>query len=230
MHSGGVPTDSGINVIRIGDKALLLTVTAGDAIHLSREAGPEETARGAVPSWHQSPNRVNSRVRSRDHDRAKLAEPRWVETTLCGRQWIAMAAGDGADADDAFAPSCRRCLAAMDKLFPEPVLDDRFALIVQVVTDTVAEHGYSEMWSVPGDQQAALRRQVRASVRQRTGHGLKTLVHESMVVFICEPISEQHVAERGRAAVAAMNSFLTGEPAMPMPTPWRLSWETWATS
>lgn len=50
----------------------------------------------------------------------------------------------------------RRCLAIMDKLFPEPVLDDRFALIVQVLTDTVAEHGYAQMCNVPGDQQAAL--------------------------------------------------------------------------
>jgi hypothetical protein len=29
----------------------------------------------------------------------------------------------------------------MDKLFPEPVPDGRFPLIVQIITDTVAEHG-----------------------------------------------------------------------------------------
>ena len=78
----------------------------------------------------------------------------------------------------------------MDKLFPEPALDDRFALIVQIMTDTIAEHGYTEMRNVPGDQ---------------------------------------HAAQRARAAAEAINDVLTGEPT-PMPTPWRLSWDTWATS
>lgn len=96
-------------------------------------------------------------------------------------------------------------------------------------TDTVAEHGYAEMRNIPGDQHAALRKQVRSAVRQRTGHGLQSLVHESMIIFICEPISQQHAAERARAAAEAINSVLTGE-ATPMPTPWRLSWDTWATS
>jgi hypothetical protein len=73
---------------------------------------------------------------------------------------------------------------------PQPVLDDRFALIAQIITDTMAEHGYAEMRNVPGDQHAALRKQVRSAVRQRTGRGFQTLVHESMVIFICEPISQ----------------------------------------
>jgi hypothetical protein len=70
-----------------------------------------------------------------------------------------MAGDEGGDADapgdEAFAPTCRRCLAIMDKLLPEPSLDDRFALIVQIITDTVAEHGYAEMHNVPRDQHAA---------------------------------------------------------------------------
>ena len=57
--------------------------------------------------------------------------------------------------------------------------------------------------------------------------GSQSLVHESMIIFICEPISQQHAAEHARAA--AINSVLTEE-ATPMPTPWRLSWDTWATS
>jgi hypothetical protein len=145
-----------------------------------------------------------------------------------------MAGDDGGDADEpgdeAFAPTCRRCLAIMDKLFPETVLDDRFALIVQIITDTVTEHGYAEMRNVPGDQHAVLRKQVRSAVRQRTRNGPQTLVHESMVVFICEAISQRHASEHARAAAEAMNRLLTGEPGAPMPTPWRLSWDTWATS
>jgi hypothetical protein len=226
--------DRGVNVIPVGDREFLLTVTAGVAVHLSRESRPGETARSAVPGWQLRPRLVNSGLRWRAYNRAGLAELRWAGTTLCGREWVTMAGNEGGDADEsgdeAFAPTCRRCLAIMDKLFPEPVLDDRFALIVQIITDTVAEHGYAEMRNVPGDQQAALRNQVRSAVRQRTGHGLQTVVHESMVIFICEPISQEHAAEHARAAAEAINSVLTGQPATPMPTPWRLSWDTWATS
>ena len=79
----------------------------------------------------------------------------------------------------------------------------------------------------PGDHHAALRKQVRSAVKARTGHGTQTLVHESMVVFICEPIHQQHAEERSREAAVAMQDFLTGESSAPLPTPWRLSWETW---
>jgi hypothetical protein len=58
----------------------------------------------------------------------------------------------------------------MDKLFPEPDLDAMFALVVQVITGTVAEHGYAEMWNVLGDQQAALRKQVRSAVTSMADH------------------------------------------------------------
>ena len=144
-----------------------------------------------------------------------------------------MASGEISDpgelGDQVFAPSCRRCLGIMDKLFPAPALDNRFALVVQLIADTVAEHGYAEMWQVPGDHQAELRKRVRAAVRERTGHGLQTLVHDSLVGFICEPIHQEHAGEQARAAARAMNSLVTGEPVESLPTPWRLSWDTWAT-
>jgi len=153
---------------RVGDEEFLLTVTAGEAVHLSRAAGPGETERSAVPGWHLRRERTTSQMRWRAYNRASLAERRWAETTLCGRQWIAMTGDEGEDADEpgdeAFAPTCRRCLAIMDKLFPEPVLDDQFALIAQIITATVAEHGYAEMHNVPGDQHAALRKQIRSAV------------------------------------------------------------------
>lgn len=102
-----------MNVIPVGDREFLLTVTAGDAVHLSREAGQHETARSAVPGWHLRPSRVNSRARWRAYNRAALAEPRWAETTLCGRQWIAMAgAEDGTLMSPVTRPSYRRAAAA----------------------------------------------------------------------------------------------------------------------
>jgi hypothetical protein len=221
-----------VNVIRIGEREFLLAVTGGEAVHLAPEAGPGQTARSAVPHWHLPPKRANSDVRWRDYDRAALADARWAGAALCGRQWISMARGEDGDTGEpgrrAFSPTCRGCLAIMDRLFPDPVLDDRFSLIVQVITDTIAEHGYAEMRNVPGDQQAALRKQVRSALKQQTGHGIQTLVHESMVVFICEPIHQQFAAERARATAQAMNKLLTEESTTPIPTPWCLSWDTWA--
>jgi hypothetical protein len=135
----------------------------------------------------------------------------------------------GGDGGDVTSPSCRRCLALVDKLFPEPSLDARFQLVVQIVTDIVLEHGTAEILGVPGDHQAALRRMVRAAVRKRSSHGMETYARESIVVFVCRPIYDQHEEEHARRAVEAMNNFLSGEQPAAMPSPTRLSWDSWAT-
>jgi hypothetical protein len=223
-----------LNVIRIGDSEFLLTATNGSEIHLTRKTGRDDAGRGAVPDWYFEPGSERAMQRWKDYDAAALAESLWSEVTLCGRRWIVMAGGAARHAaevdEEIFAPSCRRCLSIMDKHFPEPEPAGGFALVVQVITDTVAEHGYAEMRNVPGDQQAILRSRVRSAIRQRTGHGIQTLVRESTVMFVCEPINRVHAEERARAAAAAMGALFTGEPVAPMPTPWCLSWDTWANS
>ena len=221
-------TDREVNAIRIGGTEYLLTVTAGDAVHLTRETGPGEPGQSAVPERYLTPGHRQPAPLLRGYDQAALALPRWEAATLCGREWLTMAGISwwaGEDPDDACAPSCRRCLALMDKLFPEPELDERFDRALQAVTGTVAEHGYAEMWNVPGDQQAALRKQVRSAVKKRTGHGTQTLARGSLLVFVCEPIHQQHAAERERRIAQSFGSVLTGQPAQPLPTPWRLSWD-----
>jgi hypothetical protein len=64
-------------------------------------------------------------------------------------------------------------------------------------------------------------------VKKRTGYSSQTLVHESMIIFVCEPIHQQHAEEPARAAAEAMDSFFNGESAAPLQTPWRLYWDTW---
>lgn len=226
-------TDRETNAIRIGDTEYLLTVTAGDAVHLTRETGPGETGQSAVPDRYFSPGQRQSATLLRGYDQAVLARPCWEAATLCGREWLTMAGiswweGDGPGEEEASAPSCRRCLALMDKLFPEPEpeLDERFDLAVQA--GTVAEHGYgyAEMWNAPGDQQAALRKQVRSAVKKRTGHPTQTLARGSLLVFVCAPIHQQNAAKRERAIAKATGSVLTGQPAQPLPVPWRLTGDT----
>jgi hypothetical protein len=225
-----VDTGREVNVIRIGGTEYLLAVTAGNAVHLTRETGPGEPGQSAVPEQYLDPGHGRLATMLRGYGKAAIARPRWESATLCGREWLTMAGislwDDDFGGEDAAAPSCRRCLALMDKLFPAPELDDRFGLALQALAGTVAEHGYAEMRDVPGDQQAALRKQVRSAVKKRTGHPTQTLARGSLLVFVCEPIHQQHAAERERRIAQSFGSVLTGHPAQPLPTPWRLSWDT----
>ena len=86
---------------------------------------------------------------------------------------------------------------------------------------------------MPGDQQQALRAQVRAKLRERAGCGSRTLVHESMVVFWSDAIRE----ERREEIEAEMREVLdrvsemieTGQVRTHHPE-WRLFWDTWRVS
>ena len=218
-HSRSVDTGREANAIRIGDTEYLLTVTA-DAVHLTREAGPGET--GKVPSSpgtsapdSGSPRRCAATTTPRSPGpagnghavRAGMAHHGWHQ--LVGRR----RPGRG-----------RRFRAVVPPLpgphgqvVPRPELDDRFGPAVQAVTGSVAEQGYAGMWNVSGDQQAALRNQVRSAVKKRTGHPTQTLVRGSLLVFVCEPIHQHHAAERERAITQATGSVLTGQPAHPCP-------------
>lgn len=230
-------TQRELNVIKVGDKDFLLTGGSGEAVHLTREARSGDPGRAPFHDWCLNPAWPEGRVLRQRYALAALTDRRWAEKTLCGRQWISMetdwdddSADDGADV---IIPTCRRCLALMDKLFPEPKLDNRFPLVVQLVADIVLEYGTAEIYGVPGDHQAALRREVRTAVRKRAGHGMETHAHESMVVFVCRPIYDQHAEEHARVAVEAMSEvaakLMNGEPVVAMPSPMRLSWDAWAT-
>jgi hypothetical protein len=221
-HSSDVETNRDLNVIEVGGKQFLLTATAGDAIHLTREADREESGQAAVPDHYLEGF-------ERTYDMAAILEPKWAEKTLCGRQWILMEGdrdGDG-EGEARYAPSCRRCLALLDALFPAPKLDDRFPLIVRIIVDTVLEHGTAEILGVPGDHQSALRREVRAEVKKRMGYRLKTYAHESMVIFVCDPIYDLHADEHMRRGAEAMDAFFSGKPVSHQ-SPTRLRWRTWA--
>ena len=230
-------TQRELNVIKVGGKELLLTSGNGEAVHLAGEARSGNAGRAPFHDWRLDPKRAEGRALRERYALTSLLDPRWAGTTLCGRQWISMETDwdeDSADdSEDISSPTCRRCLTLMDKLFPEPELDDRFPLIVQIVTDTVLAHGTAEILGVPGDHQAALRKEVRTAVRKQTGHGMVTFAHESLVVFVCQPIFDQHAEEHARMAAEAMNKLvvklMSGESAAPMPSPMRLSWDAWAT-
>jgi hypothetical protein len=166
------PGSYGPNVIEINGAAMLLTtVGSGIAVHLT--AAAPSGGREAVPDYYF--RTADDRV-SPSYDHARLLDPRWSETTLCGRRWAVMVGGDGGAigpfGETAFAPNCRRCLGLLDRHFPRPVPDDRIVLISQLTADVVLDrHGFAEIHGVPGDQQDQLRKAIRTLIRKRAGVG-----------------------------------------------------------
>ena len=221
-------TQHGVNVIRAGELTFLLVSTGGEAVHLASETS--HNGREAVPEyWLDDIVKVPT---VGNYDRATLLAPRWLETTLCGREWAGMAANDGGTLtgyhdDVAYAPTCRHCMASMDRHFPKLQASERLDLIAMAAADLLGEHGYAEVRQVPGDQQKLLRSAVRSLVRKQTGHSVQSLVHESMVIFTCDAIYDLKRAEHGRAAMEAVAAFLaTGETRPPKTPAWRISWST----
>lgn len=211
-----------LNAFQAGGQLLLLTVAGGSAVHLTPEARDDEDAYPAASDRYYLDDLEQG------YDRTALTEPRWSGTSLCGREWILMVSEDpGSDFGPISSPSCRSCLAVMDRFFPAPLPDARLARAVSEIVDTVLVHGCAEIRHVPGDQQAALRSQVRKALKRRTGFPVRTFVIESLVVVVCQPISDLRFAEHAQQIAEAMGSVLAGKPAR-LATPWRLSWDSWA--
>jgi hypothetical protein len=111
------PDPLGPNVIAIHGAAMLLTTSgSGGAVHLTAAAAVPGAGRAAVPrSWFDD----GGAEAPAGSDRAVLTARRWSAETLCGRAWAVMVGGDG-DAigrygEVAYAPTCRRCLALVDR-------------------------------------------------------------------------------------------------------------------
>jgi hypothetical protein len=232
MHEGTY----GVNAITVGAVELLLAASSGGAaVHLARLAEAADVGQSAVPGYYFEPAAARHRPGLANYDADAMRAPRWSEKTLCGRAWLVMVGGDGGSIDmwaedPEFAPTCKRCLALLDRMFPPPPVHPQLSVMARVATDSVAADGYAEVHGVPGDQQTELRRQVRALVRKETGHSCQTFAHESMVVVMCDAIAQVHREDHLREAAQRMGGMLTGEPAAPLPDPsWRLFWSTWAT-
>ncbi|MEV8509734.1 hypothetical protein AB0368_33590 [Actinoplanes sp. NPDC051475] len=227
----------GANTIDIGGTPMLLTVTGGSAVHLAAPAQPPGSGRMAVLEHYlrsKDPDRVQLLA---VYDRRALAEPRWSATTLCGREWSMMIGGDGGSVslfrETAFAPTCRRCLAVVDRQFPKPAADDRLALVARLAADKVLEGGHVEVHNVPADQVALLRGAVKKLLRAATSHSVVTHVLQAgQIIVVCDAIYDQKSHDRIAEAIASLPIFksesdsqgLTRTPAEP---DWVLDWRQW---
>jgi hypothetical protein len=222
----------GPNVIEINGGAMLLTtVGGGNAVHLTAAAESSD-GREAVPDYYFRAD--DDRVPA-GYDRAALLDPRWSETTLCGRQWAVMVGGDGGAigryGETAFAPNCRRCLTLLDRHFPKPAPDDRIVLVAQLVADVVVDrHGFAEIHGVPGDQQDQLRKAVRTLIRKRTRFAVRTHLINGIVYIECDEAYKHYADRHGRDAAEAMGAAPAGEPVPHRERDWVIQWSTWAVS
>jgi hypothetical protein len=223
----------GPNVIDVGGAPMLLTTTGGGvAVHLTRLAEAAETGIEALPEFYFEAEWSRQVATLASYDRAALTQPRWSPTTVCGREWAIMVGGEAGpvsrSGEVAFAPSCRRCLALIDRHFPTPQAAPRLDLVAQVAADTVIGHrGYVEIHHVPGDQQQALRQAVRSLIRRRTGHSVRTHVINEAIYVVCEAIHDQHALEDQRDAADAVGRYLAGEPPLRTNREWVVDWNAW---
>lgn len=221
----------GPNTIEINGAAMLLTaLSGGTAVHLTDTTAPD-AGREAVPDFYFD---GNDRVPA-DYDLMALRERRWSDKTICGRVWAVMVGGDGGavgrHGDVAYAPTCRRCLALIDRHFPKPEPDDRLALVAQLATDVVMDRrGYVEIHHVPGDQQDALRKAIRAAIRRRTDHPVRTYSISGAIYVECQAMYDRYARQNGREAADAVGAVLRGEPPPQRERDWVISWATWGIS
>ncbi|SHN24958.1 hypothetical protein [Cryptosporangium aurantiacum] len=228
----------GPNVIEVTGRPMLLTATSsGVAVHLATVADEPGSGREAVHDVHfDDANGDEDRTMS-GYDRTALTAPLWSRTTLCGREWAVMVGGDGGpvvrNGDVAFAPTCRRCLALIDRHFPAPKPDSRLALVAGLAADVVVDQrGFAEIHGVPGDQQAELRRTVRRLIRQRTNQSVRTFVAGGNVYVECPEIHAEKVGQGAPRAPAALDAValdaaFAGELPPRAERDWVISWQTW---
>lgn len=212
-----------------GEQMLLVeTSGAGIAVHLvAEETGAQ--GRPAVPArWFRSdmPGYVAGIA---SYDRGALESARWSARTLCGREWMAMAAGDGGplyrDQPIQYAPTCQRCLAILDRRFPPANPDDRIGLVVKFAARAVEEHGSAEIVGVPGDQVTPLRTEVRRVFRQRFGHVGQTVLVNDLLLVTCDQATEQVRRTRRQEAALQLDQDAITEPRDD--SGWRIHWHTW---
>jgi len=209
-----------LNSLTVAGQTMLLTKTnSGIAIHLTTTDATAD-ARAAIPD-------------RADWTRESVADEldrRWSPVSLCGRTWAAMADGFddhmGRRVDRPEAPTCRRCLAAIDNYFPTPTPDDRIPILADLAATAVNEHGTAEIVGVPGDQMNALRRAIRAQLRQRFGFSTRTFTSDGLIV-VSSPETRHLIEQTAVRAIVELDFEATTKVD---DSDWRFKWTTWSVS
>lgn len=212
----------GVNSIEIDGTTYLLAGISGS--HLAPEAQPGEPAVPAVPEWRVEMDEDWQSA----YDMPKLAAEQWRATTLCGREWLEMEAGDGPalthGAEPVFAPGCRTCLRVVGQHLTFTPPDERISVIVALVVDRLREHRSATIQDVPGDQLEHLRAAIRTGLREE---GIRANTHPvDSTVFVVQntPIDETEELAAMERAVSVLNYF---DSTPREPPDHVINWYTW---
>lgn len=164
----------------LGRDLLLVDVGGGAETHLAA-TDDEPTARAAMVNGRRDP--PGSTLADDGGQEALLAR-RWAPSTLCGRVWWQMAAGEDHSVpgghDVAVAPTCRSCLRAVDAWFPTARTPGGVEVLASVVAEAVETFGSVHITGVPAEHVEAVRRAARKHLRER-GFRSQTLVVNAVV-------------------------------------------------
>jgi hypothetical protein len=212
-----------LNTITIHGRSYVLAWVGANAAHLVAEAGAEGPARPIMSHAGAEPNPA--------YDPGELTNASWATRTLCGRRdWIMCPTEAGrafvsmwnGREDAVLAPSCKRCLAILDKQFAEPAPAERLGWNVIRAMEQLQEWGCVHVLGVPADQAELLRKRLRAQARQR-GWKFQSTVSDGQLIAASEDAlsAEQWavvVADSMQRIQALNNGAQLGEPS------WRFPW------
>ncbi|MFQ5557336.1 MAG: hypothetical protein ACE5GB_07505, partial [Acidimicrobiales bacterium] len=164
---------------------LLVDVGGGTETHLASTAD-DSTARAAVTARRTGPSQTGD-APAAGYDHAALLEPRWAASTLCGRAWQEMAAGEGGAfrrwQTVSLAPTCRSCLRVVDTWFPKADAPAGIELLASVVAEKVETSGSAYATGVPAEHLEAVRRAVRKHLRAKGFRSQTHVVNAVLHVF-----------------------------------------------
>ncbi|MGH9246197.1 MAG: hypothetical protein ACRD29_18180 [Acidimicrobiales bacterium] len=172
----------GVNAISVlGRELLLVDVGGGTETHLAGTAD-EPAARAAVAARRTEPSQSGD-APAAGYDQASLLEPRWAASTLCGRAWQEMAAGEGGAfrrwQEVSLAPTCRSCLRVVDTWFPKAEAPAGIELLAAVTAEKVEAFGSVHVTGVPAEHLETVRRAVRNRLRAK---GFRSQTHVTNAV------------------------------------------------
>jgi hypothetical protein len=179
-------TDEVLNtLVVLGRRLLLVDVGGGFETHLC-EATSDLTARSALDARQPLPDSwADALERGGDDDGLdalldRLLETAWKPTTLCGRAWDEMAAGEAGVfrrwQEIELTPTCRTCRRVVDTWFPRSGPAPGIGVLVSVIGEKVEAFGSAWVTGVPGEFFDDLRKAIRKHLR---GKGFRS---QTMVV------------------------------------------------
>lgn len=176
----------GVNAISVlGRELLLVDVGGGSETHLAGTAD-EPAARAAVTARRTTPSQSGD-APAEGYEQAALLDPRWAASTLCGRTWQEMAAGEGGVfrrwQEVSLAPTCRSCLRVVDTWFPKADAPAGIELLASVAADKVEAFGSVHVTGVPAEHLEAVRRAVRKRLRAKGFRSQTHVVNAVLHVF-----------------------------------------------